>query len=126
MQLTRHAKNRARKAELRHSEAANLVREGNEIDRDRDGNRRFVGQVRGKTFVIGPSHHSIGLQVADLVVGSTLAAQRAPGDATRWYKQLLPRFARHPDTSQVEGVGLKVFPDKVRMEEPPPTKLFDV
>jgi len=78
------------------------------------------------SLLLGPSHHSIGLQVADLVVGSTLAAQRAPGDASRWHKQLLPRFARHPDTSQVEGVGLKVFPDKVRMEEPPPTKLFDV
>jgi len=32
-------------------------------------------------LLFGPSHHSIGLQTADLVVASALAAQRAPGDA---------------------------------------------
>lgn len=76
-------------------------------------------------LMLGPSHFSLGLQVADLVVGSTLAAQRAPGDATRWHKQLLPRFARHPDTGEVDGVGLKHFPDKIRPEEAPPSKLFE-
>ena len=45
-------------------------------------------------LLLGPSSHSIGLQTADLVVASALAAQRAPGDASRWHKQLLPRFAR--------------------------------
>ena len=43
--------------------------------------------------------------------GSTLAAQRGQlGDASRWHKQLLPRFARHPATGEVEGVGLKRYP----------------
>jgi hypothetical protein len=76
------------------------------------------------SLLLGPSHHSIGLQAADLVVGCTLAAQRAPGDASRWHKQLLPRFARHPDTGSLEGVGLVIYPRRERGEEPPPAKLF--
>ena len=75
-------------------------------------------------LLLGPSRHSIGLQTADLVVASALAAQRAPGDASRWHKQLLPRFARHPDTGALDGVGLVVYPRKARMLEPPPAKLF--
>ncbi len=101
-----------------------------------DGMRRFFDRIQRQgtqfmkldrivdSLLLGPSHHSIGLQVADLVVGSALGAQRSQGDASRWHKQLLPRFARHPDSGVVEGVGLKVFPDKVRAEEPPATKLF--
>jgi hypothetical protein len=75
-------------------------------------------------LLLGPSHHSIGLQTADLVVGSTLAAQRAPGDASRWYKQLLPQFARHPDTGALDGVGLVTYPRKERMDDPAPAELF--
>ncbi len=78
------------------------------------------------SLLLGPSHYSLGLQVADLIVGMTLAAQRGPGDATRWFKQLSPRFARHPDTSEIEGVGLKVFPSKASTRDPPPGKLFDL
>jgi len=66
------------------------------------------------SLLLGPSHHSIGLQAADLIVGCTLASQRAPGDASRWHKQLLPRFARHPDTGLVEGVGLVTYPRRQR------------
>jgi hypothetical protein len=77
------------------------------------------------SLLLGPSHFSLGLQVADLVVGATLAAQRAPGDASRWFKQLLPRFARHPDTGELEGVGLKTFPPRPRGEEPGLAKLFE-
>lgn len=62
------------------------------------------------TVLLGPSHHSIGLQAADLVVGATMAGKRHLGDASRWYRQLLPRFARHPDTLAVEGAGLVEFP----------------
>jgi hypothetical protein len=75
-------------------------------------------------LLLGPSHHSIGLQTADLVVGSALAAQRAPGDASRWHKQLLPRFAHHPDTGALDGVGLVTYPRKASMEDPAPAKLF--
>jgi Protein of unknown function (DUF3800) len=77
------------------------------------------------SLLLGPSHFSLGLQVADLVVGATLAAQRAPGDASRWFKQLLPRFARHPDTGELEGVGLKTFPPRPKGEEPVLAKLFE-
>lgn len=78
------------------------------------------------SLLLGPSHYSIGLQTADLVVGSALAAQHAPGDATRWHRELLPCFARHPDTGEVDGVGLKVFPPKAKGEEPAASKLFDL
>lgn len=76
------------------------------------------------SLLLGPSHFSLGLQVADLVVATTLKAQHAPGDASRWLKQLEPRFARHPGTGQVDGVGLKIYPPRVSGEEPQPTKLF--
>jgi hypothetical protein len=60
---------------------------------------------------LGPSHYSIGLQCADLVVAATAAAERGVGDGRRYLKQLLPRFARHPATGELEGVGLKRFPE---------------
>lgn len=78
------------------------------------------------SLLLGPSHFSLGLQLADLVVGSAMSAQRGPGDGSRWHKQLLPRFARHPDTGEVEGVGLKVFPGKIVAEEPVSSKLFEL
>jgi hypothetical protein len=76
------------------------------------------------SLLLGPSHHSIGLQAADLVVASTLAARRGQGDASRWHKQLLPSFAVHPDTKTVEGVGLVEFPSRAKGAAPPPSKLF--
>lgn len=78
------------------------------------------------SLLLGPSHHSLGLQTADLVVASAMAAQRALGDASRWHKQLLPLFAKHPDTGSLDGVGLVVYPKKAAGEEPPPAKLFSV
>ena len=64
-------------------------------------------------LVLGPSHHSIGLQCADLVVAATAAAERGAGQARGYLKQLLPRFALHPATGELEGVGLKRFPETV-------------
>jgi uncharacterized protein DUF3800 len=75
-------------------------------------------------LLLGPSHHSLGLQIADLVVGSTLAARRGQGDASRWHKQLLPLFATHPDTKVIEGVGLVEFPSRAKGAPAPPSKLF--
>ena len=63
---------------------------------------------------LGPSHFSIGLQCADLVVAATTAAERGQGDARRYLRQLLPRFARHPMTGELDGVGLKRFPEAVQ------------
>jgi len=60
---------------------------------------------------LGPSHYSIGLQCTDLVVAATLAAERGVGQGAGFFQQLLPRFARHPVTGELEGVGLKRFPD---------------
>ena len=78
------------------------------------------------SLLLGPSHFSLGLQAADLVVASTLAGRSQLGDASRWHKQLLARFARHPATGNVSGVGLKEFPEKPKGEDPPPEKLFDM
>lgn len=75
-------------------------------------------------LLLGPSHYSLGLQLADLVVGPTRAAQfQGLGAASRSFRALKPNFMTHPDTGKLEGVGLKVFPGR-RSEEDrlfPPT-----
>ncbi len=73
------------------------------------------------SLLFGPSHFSLGLQLADLVVGCTRAATFRFGDNTRWFRGLEPAFARHPSTGVIEGVGLKVFPESRREA----SKLFD-
>lgn len=60
---------------------------------------------------LGPSHYSIGLQCADLVVAATAASERGIGTGAGYVKRLEPRFARHPQSGAVEGVGLKRFPE---------------
>jgi hypothetical protein len=60
---------------------------------------------------LGPSHYSIGLQCADLVVAATAGAERGIGQARGYLRQLEPRFAVHPATGALEGVGLKRFPE---------------
>lgn len=72
---------------------------------------------------LGPSHYSIGLQCADLVVAITAAAERGNGLARGYLKTLWPRFAVHPLKGEVEGVGLKRFPERVRRPREE-TKLF--
>jgi uncharacterized protein DUF3800 len=78
------------------------------------------------SLFLGPSHFSIGLQTADLVVACTLAGRFQLGDASRWYKELLPNFHRHPATGTVEGVGIKEFPSRSHGEDPAPDRLFDL
>jgi hypothetical protein len=65
---------------------------------------------------LGPSHHSIGLQCADLVVAMTAHAERGPGLGRGYMRKLMPRYAVHPATGELEGVGLKRFPEQVRRE----------
>lgn len=96
--------------------------------------RRFFGALtaEGTPFMkldriveglfLGPSHLSIGLQCADLIVSITAAAERGSGQARGYLKQLLPRFAVHPATGELDGVGIKRFPDVLR--ERAPHKLF--
>ena len=107
-----------------------IVLDSREREKD-DRLRRFFERLRieGTGFMeldrlvdsllLGPSHFSVGLQVADLVVGSTVAGRRGQlNDASRWHKLLLERcFARHPDTGAVDGVGLKDFPPRPKGEE---------
>jgi len=72
---------------------------------------------------LGPSHYSIGLQSADLIVAITAAAERGGGQARGYLRKLMPRFAVHPGTGEYEGVGIKRFPDTVpRLREH--TRLF--
>jgi hypothetical protein len=72
---------------------------------------------------LGPSHFSIGLQCADLVCAITAAAERGNGLARGYLKKLLPRFAVHPATGELDGVGLKRFPETVRRQREG-TRLF--
>ena len=62
---------------------------------------------------LGPSNYSIGLQCADLIAAMTSAAERGAGQARGYLKTVLPRFAVHPSTGELEGVGLKRFPEAV-------------
>jgi len=63
---------------------------------------------------LGPSHTSIGLQCADLVCAITAAAERGGGQARGYLKTLMPRFATHPATGALDGVGIKRFPERAR------------
>ncbi len=92
--------------------------------------RRFFGdlQERGTPYMrlgriveglfLGPSQYSIGLQCADLVVAATAAGERGVGQGRGYLRKLEPRFGRHPLTGELEGVGLKRFPDPDERERP--------
>lgn len=58
-----------------------------------------------------PSQYSIGIQCADLVVAATVAGQRGIGQGSGYFKRLRRRFAVHPATGELDGVGLKRFPE---------------
>ena len=73
---------------------------------------RFDRIVEG--LFLGPSHYSIGLQYADRVCSITAAAGRGNGQARGYLRTLLPRFATHPATGALEGVGIKRLPEQVR------------
>jgi hypothetical protein len=67
-------------------------------------------------LVLGPSHYSIGLQCADLVVATTAGAERRSGQGRGYLRKVLPRFAMHPVTGELDGVGIKRFPEQVPRE----------
>ncbi len=67
-------------------------------------------------LLLGPSHYSIGLQCADLVCEITAAAERGNSQARGYLRTRMPRFARHPATGELDGVGIKRFPERVRRE----------
>lgn len=88
--------------------------------------RRYFGalQATGTPYVqldriveglfLGPSHLSVGIQCADLIVSITAAAERGSAQARGYLKRLLPRFATHPATGELDGVGIKRFPEAPR------------
>ncbi len=115
-------------------------REGTQDERLRRVSRRLADDGTPFTslerivdpVLLSPSHHTLGIQAADLVVGSALALSRAGGPgispervnlARRLHERLLPCFARHPHTGKIEGVGIKRFPDASRA---PVGKLFEL
>ena len=63
---------------------------------------------------LGPSHHSIGLQCADLVVAMTANAERGPGQGRGYLKRLLPRFAVIPRPAKLTGSALSASPNRYR------------
>ena len=92
-----------------------------------------VVYATGLMFLAGRLHHlldaedDLGLvvvdsrcreddQCADLIVAMTANAERGPGIGRGYLKKLLPRFAVHPATGELEGVGLKRFPELVPRE----------
>jgi hypothetical protein len=78
------------------------------------------------SLLLGPSHFSLGLQIADLVVGPARASCFGLGEASRRHKQLVESiYCRHPSSNEVLGVGLKYFPDTVRPEPPREDRLFN-
>jgi hypothetical protein len=56
-------------------------------------------------------------------VAITAAAERGNGQARGYLKKPWPRFAVHPVKGEVEGVGLKRFPERVPRPRAA-TKLF--
>jgi hypothetical protein len=84
---------------------ADLTKDGSPYSR--------LGRIVEGLF-LGPSHYSIGLQCADLVCAITAAAERGNGQARGYLKTLLPRFATHPATGALDGVGIKRFPERAR------------
>lgn len=77
-------------------------------------------------LLLGPSHFSLGLQLADLVVGPARSSQFGLGDGSRRHKQLIESvYCRHPASGEVDGVGIKFFPDSTRPAQGPDVRLFD-
>jgi hypothetical protein len=83
-------------------------------------------------ILLSPSHHTLGIQAADLVVGSSLSVSRARTSrisqkrgriAQEVHERLLPCFARHPHTGEIDGVGIKRFPDSTT---PTMDRLFEL
>ena len=73
-------------------------------------------------LLLGPSHFSLGLQLADLIIGPTREGQIAMGEGSGRFKDLEALFAHHPDSGELLGVGLKVFLDAAKPERSSPAQ----
>ena len=84
-------------------------------------------------ILLTPSNYSLGIQAADLVVGSLHTLTRPDADecvlperralAEQLHQALLPCFDRHPRTGELQGVGIKQVPDERQART---SKLFEV
>ena len=124
---------------LTHEDSYGVIVLDSRWDQKDDQVRKFFGQIQrdGTGFadldrivdslLLGPSNYSLGLQIADLVVGPARAsASDHLGEASRRHKQLTDSiYARHPSTNEVLGVGLKYFPDIARPEPAQDDRLFN-
>lgn len=122
---------------LKHQDSHGVIVLDSRWDQKDDETRRFftLMQKEGTGFadldrivdslLLGPSHFSLGLQIADLVVGPARASTHGLGEASRRHKQLVESiYARHPASGEVLGVGLKYFPDSARPEPKEDDRLF--
>ncbi len=67
---------------------------------------KYENMVEG--LMLAPSHHSVGVQLADIVVGAVGRFFNRKDD--RWFQLLEPSWRRNPKTGKKEGWGLVRFP----------------
>ncbi len=74
-----------------------------------DGNEDFSSTYNNilETVFFTPSHHSVGIQVADMVAGAISRKYNSSDDT--YFKEILPLFRRSP-TGEIAGWGLISFP----------------
>lgn len=60
-----------------------------------------------ETFLFVPSEQSIGVQVADFIVGAVYRMQNSKDD--QYFKIIKDKFLRNR-RGNIEGAGLKIFP----------------
>jgi len=66
---------------------------------------RYDNLIEG--LFIAPSHHGVGIQLADVVAGAVMRKFRSKDD--NWFSQLLPSFRKAP-SGNIDGYGLVYVP----------------
>lgn len=64
-----------------------------------------------ETLFLTPSHHSVGIQFADMVAGAI--GRRFNSDESRFFDEIEPAFRRSP-AGKVDGFGIVKFPARTR------------
>jgi hypothetical protein len=73
---------------------------------------KYENMVEG--LMLAPSHHSVGIQLADLVVGA-VGRYYNSGDE-RWFSHLESSWRKNPNTGKKEGWGLVQFPKEIQKD----------
>ena len=74
----------------------------------RQNTSKYGNMVEG--LMLAPSHHSVGIQLADLVVGAIGRYFNREDD--RWFRLLDPSWRKNPANGKKEGWGLVGFPHR--------------